>query len=160
MPAPDKTRILQALRDELEQRLRTLQDSAAATYAAATHEEARAEDKYDTRSLELSYLTAGQDARILELRQTLTSLHFFTPPVTPAAVEPGTLVLVDNNGRTQRYLLLPMRVGERLVVDGCEIQVVGTAAPVGQALLGRQVGDIAQVRAAGTVREVEVLEVQ
>jgi hypothetical protein len=37
---------------------------------------------------------------------------------------------------------------------------VSIPAPVGQALLGRQVGDVAQVRAAGTVREVEVLEVQ
>jgi transcription elongation GreA/GreB family factor len=49
-----------------------------------------------------------------------------------------------------------MRVG----VEGVEVQIVTPQSPVGQALLGRQAGDVVDVRVKGVVREYEVLEVR
>ena len=54
-----KAAILAELRSQLSARLVTAQQAAADAFAAATHEEARAENKYDTRALEQSYLSAG-----------------------------------------------------------------------------------------------------
>lgn len=155
-----KQRTLEVLQTELEARLRAAQLAAADAYAGATHDEAKAEDRYDTRALEQSYLTAGQNARIAELRQLLTALHFYVPPQELGPeVEPGALVDAVDGATLLRLFLLPMRVGERLRVDGIDVQVVGTAAPLAQALLGKVVGDCVRVSAAGTTREVEILAV-
>lgn len=159
-PGRMKQQILDALRHQLEERLRVTQASAADAVAAATHEEARAEDKYDTRGLEQTYLAAGQNARMAELRQLLTSLHFYVSPLLTDRVQPGSLVLAAHDGQETLYLLLPFAVGERLQVAGQLVQVVGTAAPVAAALLGKQVGDVVTVLVAGQKRELEVVEVQ
>jgi len=161
MPVPPpKTRILEVLGAELEHRLRAAQHAAADAYSGATHEESRAEDKYDTRALEQSYLTAGQTARIAELRQLLTALHFYQLPRPGAdTVQPGALVEAIADASPLLYFLLPLRVGERLLVDGAEVQVVGTAAPLAQALLGKTVGECVQVQVGGSARELEILSV-
>ena len=160
LPVISKRRVLEVLQTELELRLRAAQLAAADAYAGATHDEAKAEDRYDTRALEQSYLTAGQNARIAELRQLLTALHFYVPLLNQGPeVEPGALVDAVDGSTLLRLLLLPLRVGERLQVDGVEILVVGTAAPLAQALLGKVVGDQVRVLAAGATREVEILAV-
>ncbi len=157
---PHKTRILEILCGELEHRLRAAQEAAADAYAGATHEESRAEDKYDTRALEQSYLTAGQNARIAELRQMLTALHFYQLPQALAqTVQPGALIEAVADGPPLLYFLLPMRVGERLLVDGAEVQVVGTAAPLGQALLGKAAGDSVRVQIGGSARTIEIIAI-
>jgi transcription elongation GreA/GreB family factor len=159
-PTSVKLAILQALRDDVAERLRSVQASVAHTTAAATHDEARAEDKYDTRALEMTYLAAGQNARIAELRAILASLHFWKPPVEPlTVVAHGALVQAEADGVTVLYYIAPCAVGAKVQVDGMDVQVVSPQAPVGAALLGLRAGDTAKVPVAGRLREVEVLAV-
>lgn len=156
----NKAAILQALRADVEERLRSVQASVAHTTAAATHDEARAEDKYDTRALEMTYLAAGQNARIAELRAILERLHFWTPPQEPmTVVAHGALVEAAADGLTMHYYIAPCAVGAKVQVDGVDVQIVSPQAPVGAALLGLRAGDTARVPVAGRLREVEVLAV-
>lgn len=157
-PLPDKAAVQGALCAALETRLRAAQHAAADAYEAATQEEARAEDKYDTRALEQSYLSAGQHARIAALRNLLTALHFYEAPRALGKVSPGAMVRVAVHEQLATYWVLPFEVGERVQVDGATVDVVGTAAPVGKALLGREVGDVAVLQVGGARRELEVVD--
>ncbi|MEM9081461.1 MAG: hypothetical protein AAGC74_12300, partial [Verrucomicrobiota bacterium] len=55
-----KDEILEAVRKELAGRLAALGRAVSDSAAAATDPDSKAESKYDTRSLEMSYLAAGQ----------------------------------------------------------------------------------------------------
>ncbi len=145
-PAPTKAAILAELRAQLASRLAISQQAAADAFAGATHEEARAENKYDTRALEQSYLSAGQNARIAALRDLIAAVHFYVPPPgVPERVGLGALVGVEVERGEQvlhRWLLLlPFQVGETLQVDGHEVFATDVHAPMALALLGREEGD-------------------
>lgn len=144
--APTKTAIVAELRAQLSARLSVAQQAAADAFAAATHEEARAENKYDTRALEQSYLSAGQNARIAALRDQIAAVHFYAPPSTPPErVALGALVGVEVERGDQVHhrwlLLLPFQVGETLQVEGHEVFATDVHAPMALALLGREEGD-------------------
>lgn len=147
IPTPQtKLHLLELLRDDVAQRLRLAQVAAADAAREATHEEARSEDQYDTRALELTYLAAGQNERIEGLRKTLQLLHFWQPPA-PAGdtAAPGSLVLAEDDDGAQWYWLVPASASGRYAVDGGHVAVVSTTAPLGEALLGSAVDDEVRV---------------
>lgn len=157
---PDKARLLEQLTQAVAQRLRASQIAAADAFDGATQDEARSEGKYDTRALEQSYLCAGQNARVVQLRQLLEALRGYTvPPDALDVVAPGALVRTESHGRAATYFVLPLAVGERLEVEGGQVDVVGTAAPVGRALLGCAAGDVVSVVVGGAKRELVVMAV-
>ena len=45
--------------------------SARSAHAEATHEQSKAENKYDTRALEASYLAGGQSLQAAEIEQSI-----------------------------------------------------------------------------------------
>ena len=158
----DKTILHAALNDALTRQLHELAASVQAAQQAATDEEARPENKYDTRALEQSYLAAGQGERIEALRRTLTAAHFWQPPAHLDVAGPGALVEIDDGqpGKGPQWLwLTPFSAAATLVVDGRTVQVVWVGAPLGRALDGKQAGDVATVRVGTGVREVEVVAV-
>ena len=63
-------KIIEALRSEFETYIR----AAKFSYAEATAEENRAENKYDTRGLEASYLAAGQANKVAEIERVDAAL--------------------------------------------------------------------------------------
>ncbi len=149
-PNLERDDVLLALRDCLRDRLARAQEAVQQAFDAATHEEARAENKYDTRALEQSYLSAGQTERVTTLRRQLTALHHLSLPAGPfELVVPGAMVeveLEDARGTVERTLLvLPLDVGEAVEVAGATVHVVGMEAPLAKALHGREVGDEVRV---------------
>jgi transcription elongation GreA/GreB family factor len=159
--APDRRGTLgvvskQALRDELLAQLVAALDAARAAYAAAiegaTHPEARAENAKDTRGLEQSYIARGQAQRVAELEVAvaeLTKLELRALQI----VAIGAVIAVDEDGATRRYFLVPHGGGNVLAGD---IQVITPASPRGRALLGKRVGEIAELAVAGKTRELEI----
>ena len=71
----DKTLLLQQLHEQLQDDLQLAERALQASHEAATHEQSKAENKYDTRGLEAAYLANGQQQRCLEIRQALQQLH-------------------------------------------------------------------------------------
>lgn len=149
--ALNKTEILAAIVASLRERLRKNRDVAQHAIASATHEEARAEDKYDTRGLEMTYLAAGAADRIEDLRMTLGQYEFWRlPPANPDAIRPGALVsLRADDGREKAVFVAPFGDGEQLEVAGQTIAVVTLRAPLGRALVGAAEGDEVKIALAG-----------
>src|SRR5688572_15196764 len=66
---------MQAIIVQLVGELETFAKAARAAHAEATHEQSKAESKYDTRGLEASYLARGQSRQAAELEQAIARLR-------------------------------------------------------------------------------------
>lgn len=140
----DKALLRQQVCQRLEEDLALLLAAAESARQAATHEESRAENKYDTRGLEASYLAAGQARRAAEIRQALSLWQALQPRPYDAAqgIQLGALVqLRDAQGRQQQLLLGPAAAGLKLDWHGQRIDLITAQAPLGATLLGLGEGD-------------------
>ncbi|MCU1718416.1 GreA/GreB family elongation factor [Pseudomonas sp. 5P_3.1_Bac2] len=147
---------------QLEEDLRQAQQAALVAYEAATHEENIAENKYDTLGLEASYLATGQARRSEEIRQALSTWKQLVvrPYDERQGIELGALITLADANEQQRHLLLgPSGAAMAVPHNGGAIQVIGRHAPLGQALLGKQVGDEVRLQLSGKVQLFEVLAV-
>ncbi|GIZ10951.1 GreA/GreB family elongation factor [Pseudomonas sp. NCCP-436] len=159
----DKKRLLADVLRQLQDDLDQAQHAALVAHEAATHEESIAENKYDTLGLEAAYLASGQARRVDELRQTLITWGQLQPRafVPERGIELGALVqLLDEQG-TPRWLFLgPPGASIRLNHDGVLVQVLGSGAPLGRALLGKGPGDEVELSLPSGLQRCEVLEVR
>ena len=150
--------ILVTLKRELE----ALTQSALAAHAAATHEESKAEDSHDTRGLEASYLAVAQGTRIEALKKTISTYQFLPirdfGPNDPIAV--GALVELELNGTKSCYFLVSQSGGQTTLLEGKPVQVITPQAPLGEALLGRRLGDTVEVEGKHVSREYEITGVE
>lgn len=145
-----KARVWEAVLAQARGDIAAVEQVTAMAIDEATNAESKAENKYDTRSLESSYVAAGQGERLLSLRRFVSVLEAWEPAACQV-VGVGALVRLDVGLR----LVLPDGGGRRVVVDGEEVVVVTPASPAGQALLGLRAGDGVTLGPA----EVEVLDV-
>lgn len=135
-----RQQVIQALLDELQVLLASASDAAA----SATHEDAKPENKYDTRGLEAAYLAGAQASRAVELEARVARLHglelrAFGPGDAVAA---GAVVEVENeSGQRRRVFLLPEGGGITIPTPEGALQVVTPEAPLGRALLQKRIGD-------------------
>ena len=158
----DKNLLLQDVLSHLQSDLEQATLAAVTAHEAATHEENVAENKYDTLGLEAAYLASGQARRVEELRQTLITWRQLRPrPFDPAqGAALGALIqLVDAEDRQQWLLLGPPGASMKLQTGDHLIQVIGSAAPLGRLLLGKQPGDEISLNLAGRQQHFEVVEV-
>src|SRR5690606_20095906 len=140
----DKTLLLQQLHEHLQDDLQLAERALQASHEAATHEQSKAENKYDTHRLTAGYLANGQQQRCLEFRQALQQLHNLQlrPVDQQGRVQLTSLVaLQDAQEQCQWLWLLPIAAGTRLQQNALRVQVISPQAPLGQALLGLQEGD-------------------
>lgn len=130
-------RILGRLREELER----LTQAALATHADATHEESKADNKYDTRGLEASYLAHGQSRAAQEAAEALAQFQAMTLRDYTAADPIGLAALVTLEDGS-RYFVGPRAGGTEIEFDGATVMVVTPASPLGRQLVGRRKGDL------------------
>lgn len=144
----NKERAVTAVRAVLSAALDAALAGAESARDEATHGESRAENKYDTRGLEASYLAAGQAERVLELRAALAALE----ARGGERVGVGSLVRTDGGAW---YLVAQGAGGVRVELDGHTVSVLSPDAPLGRALLGCEPGD--EVEVSGRVVGVDVV---
>ncbi len=140
----DKSAFRQALLAELESELHDIEKAAASAHEGATHQEAIAEDKYDTRGLEQSYLAGAQDARVKELRAIVAVYRSVPVREFDEDDEIGAFAMVrleDESGGQRTYYLGPQGGGVRVPFEGVEILVITPRAPLGESLMGKCAGD-------------------
>lgn len=138
-----KAELLGNVRVELRDRLQRLAKAAWDAHAAATDPGSKAEGKYDTRSLEASYLAAGQSRQVDELAEAVRIFEAFSPPdfTMEDAIGMGALVEADMGGETSFLLLVPAAGGLVLEMDGQEVTLLTPASTLYQNLLGKKAGD-------------------
>ncbi len=151
----DKKLIFEQLKNELENGLELALKAAQNTYEMATHEDNKAENKYDTRGLEASYLAGAQAERVRDLRDTLGSIlnlqiKSFS---TENKIALSALIKISSNEKSIWVLLLPKGGGQSFRHQDILIQVITPESPLGQSLVGKEIGDIVQVH--NKVYEIE-----
>jgi hypothetical protein len=139
---PDKQALLRQLIAQLVERLSGFDKSAREAHAEATHEQNKAENKYDTRAIEASYLAEGQARQAAEVAAAIETLEGMTlrdfGPTTPIA--PGALVQVEGNGEVAWYLVASCAGGAELVSGGTSVLVLTPQSPLGGAISGLKSG--------------------
>ncbi|MBS67399.1 MAG: transcription elongation factor GreAB [Pseudomonas sp.] len=132
----------------------------AATHEAATHAESKAENKYDTRGLEAAYLADGQRRRLHEIETALAAYRNLQPTIgSDKCVRVGALLCLEHDGVERWFFLGPDAAGLKLRHEGRETLVISPRSPLGQGLLGREVGDEVELKVNGQPQRYEVLEI-
>jgi len=139
----NKQEVLARIRERLAEDLALYLRAARSAQAEATDEQSKAENKYDTRGLEASYLARGQSRQAAEAQQALAQFQALSdqPFAATAPIDLGALVeLKDRRGSTW-FFLGPSMGGTEVTLDGEEITVVTPPSPLGQQLMGRKAGE-------------------
>lgn len=128
---------------------------------AATDSESIAEDKYDTRGLEASYIAQGQANRAQDIRGALnqfSSLQLKNFRENEAIRLTALVELEAGDGRRRLVFLGPSAGGLQILADGQTVMVITPASPLGRELLGKKCGDSFIVQ-GGAVTEYEILSI-
>ena len=123
------------------------QRASRSTHEEATHEQNRAEDKYDTRGLEASYLARGQSKQLVELEQAIAEFEALPVKEFDAStpIDLGALVELQSDGERSLYFVGP-RAGGTEVQSGKEtIMVITPQSPLGLQLIGKKEGQKLQL---------------
>ena len=135
--------------------------AARVAHSEATDEQSRAENKYDTRGLEASYLAHGQSRQVIETEQARE--QFLALSVREfKADEPigiGALIELENDGERLRYFLGPAAGGTEAVCNGQEVLVITPQSPLGRLLVGKRRTDVVEMGTGKTLVVYHVLSV-
>lgn len=157
----NKPELLHQIVTQLRAEVAMYAQTAQATHAEATHEENKAEDKYDTRGLEASYLAMGQarqaeeTALAVQAFEALTLREFLPGDV----ISLGALVEVESRGRTTSYFIGPRAGGTEVQHDGRTVTVITPHSPLGRQLMGRRRGDVLTLDLGGRKSEARITSV-
>ncbi len=157
-----KTEFVKKFVAHLKQELESLIAAAKATHEAATHEESKPENEYDTRGLEAAYLAGAQAKRVSEIREVLSQFQTldFKDFSSTDRVLSTALVDVEINGKKSTLLFMPKGGGVNLRYDGAVVQIVTPHSLLGEALLGAQVGDEVEYEVANKIHFCKVLNIK
>ena len=151
-------KIIAHLQSELEGYFR----AAQAAHAEATHEQNKAENKYDTRGLEASYLARGQSRQAAETEAAIAAFEKLEirkfAPGEPIGL--GALVELEQKRERLVYFLGPKAGGTEVIHDGREILVITAQSPLGEQLLGKKQGDKLQLTLGGVRDQYRVVLVE
>jgi transcription elongation GreA/GreB family factor len=150
-------KIIARLAGELEH----YSNAARAAHAEATHEQSKAENKYDTRGLEASYLARGQSRQAAETIQALKQfqelvVREFAPK---DAIDVSALVELETRGERSFYFIGPRAGGTEIVHEKKEVLVITPKSPLGQRLVGQKQGARLQIEVAGRRDDYRVVSV-
>ena len=140
----DKGEILASIISELEKNLGVLYTSAQEAKEYSTSDQSKAENKYDTRGLEASYLAGAQSKRVEEFRKVLfqiqqMELRNFAEGDT---ISVSALVEVLVNGEDNKWFFVLPASGGSMEYKGHKIQTLTLEAPLGEKLWKQSVGSV------------------
>jgi transcription elongation GreA/GreB family factor len=130
--------------------------------AEATHEQNKAENKYDTRGLEASYLAHGQSRQAAEIEAAIVEFEKLSsrPFTNGDGIGVGALITLEVAGEQLFYFLGPRAGGTEVVHDRKEILVITPQSPLGEQLMGRKQGDQPQLNLGGAKQTAKIITVE
>lgn len=157
-----KTKVLSLIVEKLQADLTVANEAVRAAHEQATHAETQAKSQYDTFALEASYLAHGQSKRVEELSvalgryQTLLLRDFSAN----SRIALTALVTLENENGDERIVFLgPDAGGQKVMCEGKRVVIVTPGAPLGEALLGKRVGDSIEVQGDRSVQQLDIVAV-
>ena len=157
----NKRKVLQKIIEQLAAELDVYVRAAQAAHAEATHEQSKAENKYDTRGLEASYLARGQSRQAADLENAIAAFQKLEARTFAAGegIGLGALVELEHNGERTLYLVGPKAGGTEVTFNKRHILVITPQSPLGEQLQGRKQGERLKLTMAGARSEYTVLSV-
>lgn len=157
----DKKKLVEAIITQLEKDLIAAKETAKVSRDAATNEESKPENEYDTRALEASYLAGAQSKRVTDIEDVIAVYRFVQPKsfAPNEAISSTALVEVELDGRHSYLFVMSKGGGLNFTFEGKNIQIVTPSSPLGETLLGLKAGDVALVEVGSSVKEYEILTV-
>lgn len=154
----DKPAIVSLIIEHLLAELETVAGASREAREAATHPDARAEDKYDTRATESSYLADGQARHAAELREAVELYRALTVRTfgTDEPIALTALVTLEQRGARDLYFIGPRNGGVIVHLDDAEVMVITPQSPLGRALLGCRAGDAVRLEGGRAAMVVSV----
>jgi transcription elongation GreA/GreB family factor len=139
----DKRALVQAIIAQLAGELESYARSARATHEEATHEQSKAENKYDTRGLEASYLAQGQSRQAAEVVLAVSQFETLTPLAfgKDDPIDVGALVELESGQDRLFYFMGPRAGGIEVLHERKQIVVITPQSPMGRELFGRKKGE-------------------
>lgn len=150
-------KIVGRLTEELEVYFR----AAQASRTEATHEQSKAENKYDTRGLEASYLARGQSKQAAEIQAAIAAFEKLKARAFAAdePVDVGAFVELEVNGEAAAYFIGPKAGGTEIIHDKKEVLVITPESPLGQQLMGKKQGEVMKLNLANAQNQCRVVKV-
>ena len=158
----NKPALIRKITGKLAGELEVCFRAAQFSRAEATHESNKAENKYDTRGLEASYLARGQSKQAAELEAAIAEFEKLGARkfADGDAIGIGALVELEHGGESSFYFLGPRAGGTEVLHDKKEILVVTPKSPLGEQLMGKKKGDQPQVNFGGAKQMARILSVE
>lgn len=163
--------LVEQLRQQLAESARTAIRSGLDARDVAQGSSEYAEKREDARStIEFSNLAHAEGRRVAELRSSIDALDSWASSRRPTydddqAVGLGAIIEAmaetEHGVTSKTFVLLPSGAGSELTGPGGDgiISVISPASPVGRAMKGKRVGDVAEVVVRGEPVDWEILEV-
>jgi transcription elongation GreA/GreB family factor len=157
----NKRAIIQKITAKLVSELEVYHRAAQFSRAEATHESNKAENKYDTRGLEASYLARGQSKQAAELEAAIAEYQKLTVRkfADGDTINIGALVELEQLGEKSFYFLGPRAGGTEIIHDKKEILVITPQSPLGEQLAGRKSGEALQLKLGTETRAAKIISV-
>ncbi len=158
----DKKQWISAFVKTLEAEIQVLKTAALATLEAATNEESKPENEYDTRALEAGYLAGAQAKRVNEIEAVIQQFHTlnFKNFASHEAIALTALVELKLDGKLGRFLVLPSGGGLSSKIGHESIQILTPVSAMGESIMGLEVGDVAEFEIGERARTCEIISVQ
>jgi len=157
----NKHSIVQKITAAITAELMACTRSAKAAHAEATDEQSKAENKYDTRGLEASYLAQGQSRQAAELALAIQQYESLVlrdyGPGEP--IDVGAAVELERLGERTCYFIGPRGGGTEIECEGRTVLVVTPQSPMGRQLVGRKQGEPLEIKIGKTSDSYRVVEV-
>lgn len=142
MTLSEKQSLFELVIKTLEENLKVLVESAFEAKEASTNEESKAENKYDTRGLEASYLASGQAKRAQKLQEQIYLLNKVElkeyGEEVPVGISSVIRVVVD--GEKEMDLFLIPAGGVEVDFKSKRYKTITIESPLGSQLMGQTVG--------------------
>lgn len=145
----DKQSVVQAILNKLDADLALAITAAERARETATDKENIAENKYDTLGLEAAYLAHGQSNRAQRLADEKRAFEAL-PIEQTQQVKLGSLVAIEDTRGISKWVFIgPGAAGLTLNLSGEEVVVVTPDSPLGAALWGLSVDEVANFNGTG-----------
>lgn len=159
----NKKEVLEGFRDLFEKELQVMIRAALHARDSATSEEVKSQNKYDTQSIEASYLAGAQAKRAEDLRLALGSTLELLKRANEksSVIVEGSLVLLENleEKSRQNFLIIPRDGGNKITLGAETIVALSSLSPLGESLIGRKKGETFEFERAGREVSYEIVEI-
>lgn len=156
-----KKKLIAAVVERLRGDIELYRRAAVAARAEATHEQSRAEHKYDTRGLEASYLARGQSRQVGEIEQAIEKFEKMEVREFGDEDEIATGAVVElASGREKNvYFIGPRAGGTEVMFEKKQVLVITPESPLGAQLIGKKQGEKHRIEIGGERQEFTVAAV-